>query len=114
MGVLDEHNRQHTYGNSLGPPTSVVGVSAQAAIDANRRRSDEGGNSGSSGAALRWRDHLKIALWALVIAALIALAAYFVGGIGAVALGLVAFVAGLIGISFLVAALVSALASGRG
>lgn len=113
MGVLDEHNRQHTYGNSLGPPTSVVGVSAQAAIDANRRRSDEGGSS-SSGAALRWRDHLKIALWALVIAALIALAAYFVGGIGAVALGLVAFVAGLIGISFLVAALVSALASGRG
>lgn len=106
MGVLDDHNRQHTYGNSLGPPTSVVGVSAQQAIDASKRLQEQGGQGSSGGQPLRWRDHLKIALVALAMSAVVAVAAYLVGGFGAVALGLVAVVSGLFGSIFLFIALV--------
>lgn len=109
MGALDDHNRQHTYGNSLGPPTSVVGVSAQQAIDANRRLQEQGAPASSSGQPVRWRDHLKIAIVALIICAALMVAAYMVGGIGAAALGLVAVVAGLFGGIFLIVALISAI-----
>ncbi len=108
MSALDDHNRQHTYGNSLGPPTSVVGVSAQQAIDANKRGLGESAQSGTATAPLRWKDHMKLALGGLIVAALAALAAYLVGGIGAVAFGLIAFLSGLFGAAFLIAALISA------
>lgn len=111
MGVLDEHNHQHTHGSSLGPPTSVVGVSAQQAIDANRRLSETPGSGASGGRPLRGRQQLRLALGSLVVAAVLALAAYQVGGFGAVALGLVAVIAALLGVIFLVAALFS---GGRG
>jgi hypothetical protein len=111
MGVVDDHNRQHTYGNSLGPPTSVVGVSAQQAIDANKRLLEQGGQGSSANRPLRGRDHLKVALVALAISAVVALAAYMVGGFGAVALGLVSVISGLLGSIFLIVALVSAIKS---
>lgn len=107
MSALDDHNRQHTIGNSLGPTTSVVGVSAQQAIDANKRGLGEPAHSGTATAPLRWKDQMKLALGGLIVAALAALAAYLVGGIGAVALGLIAFLSGFFGVAFLVAALVS-------
>lgn len=107
MSTLDDHNRQHTIGNSLGPTTSVVGVSAQQAIDANKRGLGEPGHSGTATAPLRSKDHMKLALGGLIVAALAGLAAYLVGGIGAVALGLIAFLSGFFGVAFLVAALVS-------
>lgn len=109
MGVLDDHNRQHTIGNSLGPPTSVAGVSAQQAIDANRRLPDadsQGARGASPGRALRGSEHFTLAAGASILAVGFALAAWFVGGIGAVALGLLAVVAGLFGVCFLVAALI--------
>lgn len=108
MSALDDHNRQYTFGNSLGPTTSVVGVSAQQAIDANKRGMGEAAQSGTATRPLRWRDHMKLALGGLIIAGLAALAAYLVGGIGAVALGLLAVLSGIFGAAFLVAALVSA------
>lgn len=111
MSALDDHNRQHTIGNSLGPTTSVVGVSAQQAIDANKRGLGESTRSGTATAPLRWKDHMKLALGGLLIAALAAIAAYIVGGIGAVALSVIAFLSGIFGASFLIAALISAVTS---
>jgi ABC-type dipeptide/oligopeptide/nickel transport system permease subunit len=111
MGVLDDHNHQHTYGNSLGPPTSVAGVSAQQAIDTNKRLLEQCGQGFSAGQPPRGRDHLKIALVSLAISAVVALAAYMVGGFGAVALGLVAAISGLFGSIFLLIALVTAVKS---
>lgn len=112
MSVLDEHNRQHTYGDSMGPPSSVVGVSAQQAINANRPALDAGGSQAPAREPLRGRDHLKLAAWGWAIAAVLAVAAYVVGGFGAVALGLVAFIAAMFGAIFLVGALVSGAKSG--
>jgi hypothetical protein len=108
MGVLDDHNRQHTHGDTLGPPTTVVGVSAQQAIDANRRALDAGAQGTSSGRTLHGKEHLKLAVGGLMISVVFALAAWIVGGIGAVALGLLAVISGLFGVCFLVAALISA------
>lgn len=108
MGVLDDHNRQHTYGDSLGPPTTVVGVSAQQAIDANRRPLDAGTQGAPSGRALRGGEHLKLAIGGFIVAAVFVVAAWIVGGFGAVALGLLALIAGVFGVCFLVAALISA------
>lgn len=113
MGALDDHNRQHTYGSTLGPPTSVVGVSAQQAIDANRRLQEQGLSGSSVVQPARWRDHLKIAIMALIMCAALVVAAYMVGGIGAAALGLLAFLAGAFGCVFLIVALVSAVTSRR-
>jgi hypothetical protein len=112
MGALDDHNRQHTYGNSLGPPTSVVGVSAQQAIDANKRLLEQGPSGSSSGGPLPGRDHLKLALGALAVSGAFALAAYLVGGFGAVALGLVAVIAAMFGVVFLIGALIGAAKAG--
>lgn len=112
MGALDDHNRQHTHGSSLGPPTSVVGVSAQQTIDANRRLLEQGTPGSSSGAALRGRDHLKVALGALAVCAVFVVAAYLVGGFGAVALGLVAVIAAMLGVVFLIGALIGAAKAG--
>ncbi len=111
MGVLDDHNHQHTYGKNLGPPTSVAGASAQQAIDANKRLQEQGVQGSSTGQPLRGREHLKIALVALAISSVVAFAAYMVGGFGAVALGLVAAISGLIGSIFLLLALVTAIKS---
>jgi hypothetical protein len=108
MGVLDDHNRLHTYGDSLGPPTTVVGVSARQAIEANRRPLDAGAQGASSGRTLHGKEHLKLAVGGLMISVVFALAAWIVGGIGAVALGLLAVISGLFGACFLVAALISA------
>lgn len=107
MGVLDDHNQQHTHGGSLGPPTSVVGVSAQQAIDASRRLAASGAPESSGARPLRGREQLKLALGSLVVAAGLAFGAYLAGGIGAAALGLLAAIAGLFGVIFLVAALAS-------
>ncbi len=112
MGALDDHNRQHTHGHSLGPPTSVVGVSAQQAIDANRRLLEQSPRAASSGRPLGGRDHLKMGLGALVVCAGFALAAYLVGGFGAVALGLVAVIAAMFAVVFLIGALVGAAKAG--
>lgn len=108
MGVLDDHNRQHTHGDTLGPPTTVVGVSAQQAIDANRRALDAGAQGTSSGRALRGGEHLKLAIGGFIVAAVFVVAAWIVGGFGAVALGLLALISGVFGVCFLVAALISA------
>ncbi|MBL8469089.1 hypothetical protein [Methyloversatilis discipulorum] len=108
MGVLDDHNRQHTYGDSLGPPTTVVGVSAQQAIDANRRPLDACTQGAPSGRALRGGEHLKLAIGGFIVAAVFVVAVWIVGGFGAVALGLLALIAGVFGVCFLVAALISA------
>lgn len=112
MGALDDHNRQHTHGNSLGPPASVVGVSAQQAIDANRRLLEQGPAGSSSGKAPGGRDHLKLALGALAVCAAFVVAAYRVGGFGAVALGLVAVIAAMFGVVFLIGALIGAAKAG--
>jgi hypothetical protein len=111
VSVLDDHNRQHTFGNTLGPPTSVVGVSAQQAIDANQRGLGEPARNSAATAPLRWKDHIKLAVGGLIVAGLAALSAYLVGGFGAVAFGLVALLSGIFGLAFLVAALISAATS---
>jgi len=104
MGVLDEHNRQHTFGTTSGPPTSVVGVSAQQAIDAQRRLAEgTGRTAGARGMSAR--DTLVVGMGAGAVALVAVLAAFGVGGIGAVALALVALCAGLISVVFFVAAL---------
>lgn len=107
MGVLDEHNRQHTYGNSLGPPNSVVGVSAQLAIDAHQRLVESAGRTPSSGRPINGVECFYFAIGAGAIALIVVAVAYMLGGIAAVALGLIAFVAGIFAIVFLVAALIN-------
>ena len=112
MGVLDAHNHQHTYGNSLGPPTSVVGVSAQQSIDAHNRLVEASGASPATGSASPGsRAHFIFALISAAISLGVAFAAYLVGGVGAVALGLVAFCAGIFAAVFSVAALIDFLKS---
>lgn len=112
MSVLDEHNRRHTFGNSLGLPTTAVGVSAQMAIDAQKRLVEGGTRSGSPGRELNGRDYLIAAMISGAITLLAAFAAYAVGGIGAVAIGLIAFAAGMFGVAFTVAALITFAKSG--
>jgi zinc transporter ZupT len=113
VGVLDDHNRQHTYGNSLGPPTSVAGVSAQQAVDAHKRLVDGSAPvSSGAGGEMPWRSALWFAVGCGVIAIVLAVAAYAVGGIGAFALGLLAVVAGFIGMVFVVIALVQGAKAG--
>ena len=115
MGALDDHNHQHTYGNSLGPPTSVAGVSAQQSIDAHRRLVESPVSSPATGTgAPGSRAHLTFALVSTTIALVIGIAAYVVGGIGAVALGLVAAAAGLFAVVFFVIALIESLKSSFG
>lgn len=111
MSVLDDHNHQHTYGNSLGPPTSVVGVSAQQAIDANKRLAEAGGQNYSSGSNLTWRGSLRLTIGFGSFALITAVIAYIIGGIGAVALGLLAAIAGFLGVIFLIITLISAIKS---
>lgn len=113
MSALDDHNRQHTYGNSLGPPTSVVGVSAQQAIDNHNRLVNEAGRRVSgSGEAPSARSGFMATLVSGGIALALAIAAYVVGGIGAVALGLLAVVAGIFGVVFLISGLIQGLKEG--
>ena len=112
MGVLDDHNHQHTFGNSLGPPTSAAAVSAQQSIDAHKRLVESAIASPSTGASAPGsRAYLKFALVSAGIGLVVAIAAYVVGGIGAVALGLVAAGAGIFAAVFLVAALIQGLKS---
>ena len=112
MGPLDDHNRQHTYGNTLGPPTSVAGVSAQQAIDAHNRLVGVSASSPPTGSAPPSpRAHLIFALVSAAISLCAAIAAYLVGGIGAIAIGLVALIAGIFASFFLIAALVEFLKS---
>ncbi len=113
MSIVDEHNRQHTYGSSLGPPTSVVGVSAQQSIDAhNRLVSAAGTGTSSAKAEPRSRHYYVAALVSAVIFAATVFAAYMVGGIGAVALGLVALIAGIFGVVFLISGVIQSAKSG--
>lgn len=109
MSALDDHNRQHTYGNSLGLPTSVVGVSAQQTIDNHNRLVEASMRRGAAtGEALGARAFFKGALIAGAIAGSAVVAAFVVGGIGAVAFGLIAFVAGAVAVVFLISALIQA------
>ena len=109
MSALDDHNRQHTYGSTLGPPTSVAGVSAQQAIDNQKRLVDAAGQPvSSSGQAAGAGAFFRFALIAGVLAAASAGGAYVVGGIGAFFLGLLAVVAGLFVVIFLISALLQA------
>lgn len=62
MGVLDDHNHQHTYGNHSGPPTSIAGVSAQQAIDANNRITESAEINCLSGSELKWKNSFKLTL----------------------------------------------------
>lgn len=112
MGALDDHNRQHTFGNTLGPPTSVVGVSAQQAIDAHKRLVEASASAPPRGSIPPGpRPHFIFALISAAIALCAALAAYLVGGIGAVAIGLIALVAAIFAAILLVAALIEFLKS---
>jgi len=105
MGALDDHNHQHTYGNSLGTPTSVAGVSAQQSIEAHNRLVESSASApATASVATGWRAQLTFALISGGISLIAAIAAYVVGGIGAVAIGLVAVIAGLFTAVFLVAA----------
>lgn len=105
MGALDDHNYQHTFGNTLKPPSSVVGVSAQQAIDAQARRVESSVPESTTGTvAPNSRAYIIFALGSGGISVGLALVAAAVGGIGAVALGLVAVLAGLFTILFAVLA----------
>ena len=107
MSALDDHNRQHTYGSTLGPPTSVVGVSAQQAIDNHNRLIDESVRQGpATGDAPEAGAFYRATLISAGIAAAVGIAAYMVGGIGAVALGLVAAIAGIFCVLFLIIGLI--------
>lgn len=112
MGTLDDHNKQHTYGNSLGPPTSVVGVSAQQAVDAHKRLAEGGVTGSTPSAELSGKDGLRLALVCGVFVVIAVLIAYAVGGIVALVAGLLAVIAGIIGIVFLISALVAGAKSG--
>ncbi len=112
MGALDDHNHQHTFGNSLGPPTSAAAVSAQQSIDAHKRLVESSVASPSTAtSAPGSRAHLTFALVSAAIALAFAVAAYVIGGIGAVALGLVAAAAGVFAAVFLVTALIQGMKS---
>lgn len=113
MSIIDEHNRQHTYGSSLGPPTSVVGVSAQQSIDAHHRPvSDAGRASSHARAGLSPRNYYVATLASGGLFVATTVAAYMIGGIGAVALGLVAVIAGMFGVVFLIAGVIQSAKSG--
>lgn len=107
MGLLDDHNHQHTYGNHSGPPTSVVGVSAQQAIDANKRLSENAGINYSSRSELKWKDSLKLTLIFCSLCLVFVFIAYLIGGIGSVAFGLLAAISALLAAIFLIITLVS-------
>lgn len=110
MGVLDEHNRQHTYGNSMGLPTTVVGVSAQQSIDAHNRLVENAGKSvASGGQPIDGRDSLKLAIVFAVATLVLAIVAYMVGGVGAFAIGLIAFGSGIFCAVFAAATLIHGL-----
>lgn len=111
MSALDDHNHQHTYGNSLGPPTSVAGVSAQQTIDANKRLAEAGGQNYSSSSNLKWRGSLRLTIGFGSFALIAAVIAYVIGGMGAVAVGLLAAIAGFLGVIFLVITIISAMKS---
>jgi len=112
MGALDDHNHQHTYGNSLGPPTSAAGISAQQSIDAHNRLVESSMSAPAAGSvAPGARPHLVFAAVSGGIALTAAIAAYVVGGIGAVALGIVALGAGIFAAVFSVAAAIQGLKS---
>lgn len=105
MGILDEHNRQHTFHNVLGPPTTVVGVSAQQTIEAQRRLAEDSGQGAAGGAPLESADALILAAGCGAVAGAAAIVAYMIGGIGAVAFSLVALMAGFLCAMFVFAAL---------
>lgn len=107
MGVLDDHNYQHTYGNKSGPPTSVVGVSAQQALDANKRLAEKVDINYSTGAGLSWKDSLKVTLMFGSLFLVFTFIAYLIGGIGSVAFGLLAAISALLAVIFLIITLVS-------
>ena len=69
---------------------------------------DAGTQGAPSGRALRGGEHLKLAIGGFIVAAVFVVAAWIVGGFGAVALGLLALISGVFGVCFLVAALISA------
>lgn len=71
----------------------------------NDRQSGQDARRTSAGQSRRGRDHLKIALLAFALCAVLALAAYAVGWFGAVVLGLGAVVSGLFGSVHLVRAI---------
>lgn len=97
MGILDEHNHQHTFQNTFGPPTTVVGVSAQQTIETQRRLAEGSAGQGASGsAALESREALILAGVCGVIAGAAAMAAFMIGGIAALALALVTLIAGFL------------------
>jgi len=105
MGALDDHNHQHTYGNSLGTPTSAAGVSAQQSIDAHGRLVESAASApATESVAPGSRAQLVFASISGGISLIAAIAAYVVGGIGAIAIGLVAVIAGIFTAVFLVAA----------
>lgn len=112
MGALDDHNHQHTYGNSLGTPTSAAGVSAQQSIEAHNRLVESSASAPATGSvAPGWRAQLTFALISGGVSLVAAIAAYAVGGIGAVAIGLVAVGAGLFTVVFSIAAAIEGLKS---
>lgn len=110
MGALDDHNRQHTYGNTFGPPTTAAGVSAQQAVDNQNRLINENAHSkaSSSVAEPAAKSLFTFALVSGIIAVILLVAAYVVGGIGAAALGLLAVAAGFFTVLFLIMALIQA------
>jgi hypothetical protein len=112
MSILDDHNRQHTHGNSAGAPTSVAGVSAQQAVDAHKRLVDGTTSAASTNASLGGRDALRLALWFGGFALVAVLVAYAVGGIGAFVAGLLGAIAGMLGVVFLVVALINGAKAG--
>lgn len=111
MGILDEHNRQHTYGNSMGPPTTVVGVSAQQSIDAQKRLAEGRAPSGP-GRALTAEESLRYAFITGGFALASAGIGYAIGGPAAFVGGLFAVLAGILCFVFLVASLIGSAANG--
>lgn len=109
MGVLDDHNHQHTYGNHSGPSTSIVGVSAQQAIDANKRITESAEINYSSRSEIKWKDSLKLTLIFGSLGLILALIAYVIGGIGSIAIGLLAAISIFIGVIFLIITLIGLL-----
>lgn len=111
MDAIDEHNHQHTYGNTAGPASSVVAIAAQQAIEANKRLAEGGGQRVTASAGLGWRDSLRVTLGFGAVAVVAAGIAYVVGGIGLIALGLVAAISGFLCVIFSLITLAGALKS---